>query len=84
LILPTLITFILLPLWIYLYATLHLMIFFIITLVTALVSVGWVAWVVFDWSNDYSIITSRRVLFQEKSPSSMTAARKFPGCHPCG
>lgn len=66
LILPTLITFILLPLWIYLYATLHLMIFFIITLVTALVSVGWVAWVVFDWSNDYSIITSRRVLFQEK------------------
>ena len=66
LILPTLITFILLPLWIYLYASLHLMIFFIITLVTALVSVGWVAWVVFDWSNDYSIITSRRVLFQEK------------------
>ena len=66
LILPALITFILLPLWIYLYATLHLMIFFIITLVTALVSVGWVAWVVFDWSNDYSIITSRRVLFQEK------------------
>jgi hypothetical protein len=66
LILPTLITFILLPLWIYLYATLHLLIFFIITLVTALVSVGWVAWVVFDWSNDYSIITSRRVLFQEK------------------
>jgi hypothetical protein len=66
LILPTLITFILLPLWIYLYATLHLLIFFIITLVTALVSVGWVAWGVFDWSNDYSIITSRRVLFQEK------------------
>lgn len=66
LILPALITFILLPLWIYLYASLHLMIFFIITLVTALVSVGWVAWVVFDWSNDYSIITSRRVLFQEK------------------
>ena len=66
LILPALITFILLPLWIYLYASLHLMIFFIITLVTALISVGWVAWVVFDWSNDYSIITSRRVLFQEK------------------
>jgi len=43
-----------------------MMIFFIITLLTALVSVGWVAWVVFDWSNDYSIITNRRVLFQEK------------------
>lgn len=66
LILPALIIFILLPLWIYLYAILHMMIFFIITLVTALVSVGWVAWVVFDWSNDYSIITNRRVLFQEK------------------
>jgi len=66
LILPALIIFILLPLWIYLYAILHMMIFFIITLLTALVSVGWVAWVVFDWSNDYSIITNRRVLFQEK------------------
>ncbi len=66
LILPALIIFILLPLWIYLYAILHMMIFFIITMLTALVSVGWVAWVVFDWSNDYSIITNRRVLFQEK------------------
>lgn len=66
LILPALIIFILLPLWIYLYAILHMMIFFIITLLTALVSVGWVVWVVFDWSNDYSIITNRRVLFQEK------------------
>lgn len=66
LILPALVIFILLPLWIYLYAILDMMIFFILTLVTALIAVGWVAWVVFDWSNDYSIITNRRVLFQEK------------------
>lgn len=66
LIVPALIILILLPLWIYLYALLHMMIFFILTLITALVAVGWVAWVVFDWSNDYSIITNRRVLFQEK------------------
>ena len=26
----------------------------------------WLAWAVVDWSNDYSIITSQRVLFQER------------------
>lgn len=66
LILPGLSILVLLPLWIFLYASLQMMIFFYLTLVTALLSGGWVAWQIFDWSNDYSIITNRRVLFQEK------------------
>lgn len=66
LILPALTLLLVLPLWIYLYTSLQMMLFFYLTLVTALLTGGWVAWVVFDWSNDYSIITNRRVLFQEK------------------
>ncbi|TLN27918.1 cyclic nucleotide-binding domain-containing protein [bacterium] len=66
LILPALILLLVVPLWIYLYASLQMMLFFYLTLVTALLTVGLVAWNVFDWGNDYSIITNRRVLFQEK------------------
>lgn len=32
----------------------------------ALAGVLWCAWIVVDWSNDYSIITTRRVVFQER------------------
>ncbi|GAP15365.1 protein containg cyclic nucleotide-binding domain [Longilinea arvoryzae] len=66
LILPGLMILLLLPLWISLYVSLHMLIFFYLILATALIGAAWVTWVAFDWSNDYSIITNRRVLFQEK------------------
>jgi hypothetical protein len=66
LILPGITIVLVLPLLIFLYASLHMMLFFYLTLATALLTGGWVAWQIFDWSNDYSIITNRRVLFQEK------------------
>ena len=31
-----------------------------------LISAGWLVWTVVDWSNDYAIITNRRVVFLEK------------------
>jgi hypothetical protein len=66
LILPALGILLVLPLWIYLYSSSQMMIFFYLTLVTALLIGGLTVWNIFDWSNDYSIITNRRVLFQEK------------------
>jgi len=66
LVLPAMGILLLLPLWIYLYSSSQMMIFFYLTVVTALVIAGLTVWNIFDWSNDYSIITNRRVLFQEK------------------
>lgn len=31
-----------------------------------LIGVGWMIWTVVDWSNDYAVITNRRVVFLEK------------------
>ncbi|NMB87777.1 MAG: cyclic nucleotide-binding domain-containing protein, partial [Chloroflexi bacterium] len=31
----------------------------------ALISIAWLAWSYVDWSNDYSVITNQRILFQE-------------------
>ncbi|HWQ04425.1 MAG TPA: cyclic nucleotide-binding domain-containing protein [Longilinea sp.] len=66
LLLPALGTLLLLPLWIYLFSSSQLTIFLYLTILTALLIVGLTVWNIFDWSNDYSIITNRRVLFQEK------------------
>lgn len=66
LILPSLLILLLVPLWVSLYVSLQMLLFFYLIIATVLLGAGWIAWVAFDWSNDYSIITNRRVLFQEK------------------
>lgn len=38
----------------------------IVSLLILLANLGWIAWVVQDWRNDYSIITNQRVLAQER------------------
>lgn len=66
LILPGLLIFLLIPLWIFLYTSLHLASFLYLLVATVVLAAGWIAWVIYDWSNDHSIITNRRALFQEK------------------
>ncbi len=38
----------------------------VLTLIFALIGIVWGLWVYVDWTNDYYIITNRRIVFQEK------------------
>lgn len=63
---PTIVGFLAIPAMAYLWVQSQLMITFLMLAVVTLVDLIWMVWSFVDWSNDYYIVTSQRIVYKER------------------